>query len=184
MNERRRAAWNLAIRKSCRGEPVPPEEHRALLHKDLFQGLAKGAVEEEARYVVRYLLSGVDLTDIPPRGPREAENWFAMREEWGARRQAEKLRNMIAASKHDPDYWTALNHVAIRIQAERRRWPAILADWDIEVRRGRRSKPPQPRGNKGQPAYAKDSRNLWIAYAFGVLVYLGLGKMESYHHPR
>ncbi len=180
MNEQRRAAWEVAIRKSRRGEPLPPKEHRALLRHDLFKGLARVAAEEEARYVVRYLLSGEDLSDIPPRGPLEAENWFAMREQWGAKRQAEKLRNMIAASERDPDYWTALNHIAIRLQAERRRWPAILADWDIEVRQGRRSKPAQPRGNRGQPSYTKDRRDLWIAYAFGVLVYLGLGKMASY----
>ena len=33
---------------------------------------------------MRYLLSGEDLSDIPPRGPWEARNWFAMRDEWGA----------------------------------------------------------------------------------------------------
>ena len=56
-------------------------------------------------------------------GPREARNWFEMREEWGAARQTEKLRNMIDASQHDLDYWTALNEIAIRIQEERRCGP-------------------------------------------------------------
>ena len=160
---------------------MSPREHDALLCEGLFRGLGEVDAQEEARYVVRYLLSGEDLSDIPPRGPREARNWFAMREEWGAGRQTEKLRNMIAASQHDIDYWTALNEIAIRIQEERRRWPAMLADWDIAVRQGTRSRPARVRGNKGQPYYAKDARNLWIAYAFSVLLHLGLGRTESYY---
>ena len=60
-----------AIRKSRRGERVSAEEHDALLRDGLFRGLDKVAAEEEARYVVRYLLSGEDLSDIPPRGPLE-----------------------------------------------------------------------------------------------------------------
>ena len=181
MNEERRARWIRAIRKSRRGEPVSPREHNALLCEGLFTGLGRADAEEEARYVVRYLLSGEDLSDIPPRGPRKARNWFAMREEWGAARQTEKLRNMIDASQHDLDYWTALNEIAIRIQEERRWWPAMLADWDIAVRRGTWSRPARVPGNQGQPHYAKDTRNLWVAYAFRVLVHLGLGKMEGYY---
>ena len=181
MDEQRRVAWKGAIRKSHRGEPVSAEEHYALLREGLFKGLGTVDAEEEARYVVRYLLSGEDLSDIAPRGPREAENWFAIREEWGVKRQAQKLCNMIAASQQDIDYWTALNHTAIRIQEERRWWPSVLADWDIAVRRGIRPKPSQPRGNQGQPPYAKDSRNVWITYTFSVLVYLGLEKMEGYY---
>ena len=181
MTEERRTRWTRAIRKSRRGELVSPQEHHALLQKGLFRELGKVAAEEEARYVVRYLLSGEDLSDIPPRGPREAELWFAMREDWGAARQAEKLRNMIAASRHDIEYWLALNHIAIRIQGERRRWPAVLADWDIEVRRGTRRKPARPRGSRGQPHYTYDVRNLWIAYAFRALVHLGLAKMAGYY---
>ena len=160
---------------------MSPQEHDTLLREGLFWGLDKVAAEEEARYLVRYLLSGEDLSDIPPRGPLEARNWFAMRDEWGAERQTEKLRNMIAASRHDLDYWTALNHIAIRIQEERRWWPAMLADWDIAVRRGTRSRPARARGNHGQPRYAKDARNLWMAYTFTLLVHLGLGKTACYY---
>lgn len=181
MNEERRARWTRAIRRSRRGQPVSPTEHHALLCEGLFNGLSRADAEEEARYIVRYLLSGEDLSDISPRGPREARNWFTMREACGAARQTEKLRNMIDASRHDLDYWTALNEIAIRIQEERRWWPAMLADWDIAVRRGTWSRPAQPRGNQGQPHYAKDARNLWIAYAFRVLVHLGLGRMAGYH---
>ncbi len=181
MNEERRARWMRVIRKSRRGEPVPPREHNALLRKGLFKGLDRADAEEEARYVVRYLLSGEDLSDIPPRGPREARNWFEMREEWGAARQSEKLWNMIDASQHDLDYWTALNEIAIRIQEERHRWPAMLADWDIAVRRGTWSRPAQPRGKDGRPHYANDARNLWIAYTFTLLVQLGLGKTTAHY---
>lgn len=172
--------WQRAIRRSRRGEPLPQEEHRALLRKGLLEELPTVDAQAEARLVVRYLLSGKDLSDIPPRGPREAEDWFAMRGEWGAVRQAEKLRNMIAASQYDIDYWIALNYIVIRIQVERRRWPAMLADWDVAVRRGLRSKPARARGNKGQPHYAKTARNQWIASAFSALVHLGLGKMDAY----
>lgn len=181
MNEERRAQWMRVIRKARRGEPVPPQEHLALIREGLFRGLDEAAAEEEARYVVRYVLSVADLSDIPPRGPVEADNWFAMRDKWGEARQMEKLRAMIAASRYDPDYFIALDHVAIRIQEERRWWPAVLADWDIAVRRGTWSKPAQLRGDKGRPHYASDERNLWIAYAFSVLLHLGLGKMASYH---
>ncbi|MXW37357.1 MAG: hypothetical protein F4Z65_03700 [Acidobacteria bacterium] len=170
-----------AIRKSRRGERISPEEHGSLLCEGLFRGLDKVAAEEEARYVVRYLLSGEDLSDIPPRGPLEARNWFAMRDEWGAERQTEKLRNMIAASRHDLDYWMALNHIAIRIQEERRWWPAMLADWDIAVRRGTWSRPAQARSKDGRPHYANDARNLWIAYTFTLLVRLGLGRTAAYY---
>lgn len=180
MNEELRAQWARVIRKVRRGEPVTPQEHDALLREGLFRGRDEAAAEEEARYVVRYLLTGEDLSDIPPRGPLEAENWFAMRDEWGTARQMEKLRKMIAASRYDPVYSTALNHVAIRIQEERRWWPALLADWDIAVRRGTWSMPAQPRGKDGRPPYAKDARNLWIAYTFTLLVHLGLGKTASY----
>ncbi len=180
MDEERRAQWLNVIRKARRGEAVLPQEHDALLCEGLFLRLGAVAAEEEARYVVRYLFAGEDLSDIPPRGPAEAENWFAMRDEWGAERQMEKLRRMIAASRYDPVYSTALNHVAIRIQEERPWWPAMLADWDIAVRRGMWSIPAQPRGKDGRPHYAKDARNLWIAYAFTLLVHLGLGRMASY----
>lgn len=180
MNEERRARWIGAIRKSRGGEPVSPQEHHALLREGLFEGLSKLDAEEEARYVLRYLLSGKDLSDISPRGPCEARNWFTMRKTWGAERQAEKLRNMIAASRHDSEYGIALDHIAIRYQEQRRPWPAPLADWDIAVRLGMWPTPARVRGNKGQPRYAKDARNLWIAYAFRLLVHLGLEKMEGY----
>jgi len=180
MTEQRRAQWISVIRKSRRGEPVSPEEHDALLRAGLFQGIDRIAAEEEAHYVVRYLLSGEDLSDIAPRGSREAENWFAMRAEWGAELQTLKLHNMIAASEYDSEYRVALNHVAIRFQEKRLCWPAMLADWDIAVRQGTWREPARLRGNQGQPHYAQDSRNVWLAYSSSVLVQMGLGRMAGY----
>lgn len=51
-----------AIPKSRRDEPGSPEEHHALLRWGLFNGLRKVAAEEQARYVIRYLLFGEDLS--------------------------------------------------------------------------------------------------------------------------
>ena len=186
MDEQRRAAWESAIAKSKGGEEVPPEEHYALLREGLFKGMNKVAAQDEARYVVRYWLAGLDCSPIPWRGKREADNWFHLREDWGKKRQAEKLRNMIAAGEHDPDYWDALNLIATRLHEERRRFPAALADWASRLHRGKlhRGKIDRPRkkqSNEGQPPYANDVRNFAYADVFGLLWYLGLTtKMECY----
>ena len=180
MDEQRRAAWNALIRKARRREPVSPEERHALIWEGKFGGLGEADAEAEARCFVRYYLGGADLSDLPGPSVEEALDWFAMREAWGPEFQADKLTNMIEASEHDPYYWEVLNDIAIQCHALRRRFPARLADWDIEVRLGLRSKPPPPRGNRGQPSYAKDRRNRWIAGAFSGLESLGLGKMDSY----
>ena len=47
---------------------MSPQDHHTLLCEGLFKGMGRADAEEEARYVVRYLLSGEDLSDIPPRG--------------------------------------------------------------------------------------------------------------------
>lgn len=179
MDEQSRAAWQAVIRKKLRGEDVPSEEINALAPQDLLKGLGKAAAEEEARYFVRYWFGGEDLSDTPPQGISEGHNWFAILEQWGPERQEEKLRNMIDASEQNPDYWDALTYIEVQLLCARIPWPDILADWELEVRMGLRSKPPA-RGNRGQPPYAKDRRNGWIAGAFFCLGYLGMGKMESY----
>ena len=128
---------------------MSPREHDGLLREGLFKGLGRADAEEEARYVVRYLLVRGGPFGHPPPGVRWRPRTGSPCGTSGARtRQAEKLRNMIAASRHDPDYSTALDHIAIRIQEERRWWPAMLADWDIAVRRGTWSKPARVRGNQ------------------------------------
>ena len=168
------------IRKKLRREEVPLEEISALYPRDLLKEFGKAAAEEEARYFLRYWFGGENLSDIPPRGRQEGQDWCARGEQWGPKRQELKLRDMIAASKHDPDYWDALNDIALHLQATNRPWPVRLRLWDIEVRQGLLSKPPRPRGNCGQPRYAKDNRNFLISFALLCLRYLGMGKMESY----
>ncbi len=181
--------WESTLAKQERGEDVPVEEHNALLSRDLFKGLTEAEAQEEADYVVRYLLHGFDMSTIPWRGSREAENWFAMRSwgegngegwDWGEERQAEKLRNMVEASARDPDYWEALNLIAARLHEEGQPFPAPLAKWAAEVHRGERTAPPKPQAHKGQPPYANDNRNATLAYVFSVLLYLGLPKMMGY----
>ena len=179
MDSQREAAWKAAIATSVRGEHVSSEEHKALFREDLYEGWDKVSAEEDATFVVRYVLSGRHLLAIPPRGPREAKKWFAMREQWGAERQEEKLRNMIAASKHDPDYWEALDLIAARLHDEGDQFPRVLATWASEVHRGR-SKPRKRQSSQGKPHYANDVRNMWFARAFFFLVYLGLGETKSY----
>ena len=88
---------------------------------------------------------------------------------------------MIAASKHDLDYFDALDEIALLYQATGHRWPVRLRLWDFEVRAGLRSKPRRPSGNQGQPPYANDNRNNSIKLVFPCLVeHLEMGKMESY----
>ena len=118
MDSEREEAWASAVAKLRRGEEVPRQEHYALLRKGMFEELNKADAEQEARCVVRYLLSAEDLTPIPWRGTTEADNWFYLGEDWGEERQAEKLRNMIAASECDPDYWNAVNLIAARHHEE------------------------------------------------------------------
>ena len=180
MDEQSRAAWNALIRKSRQRERVAPEERDALIWEGKFHGLSEVDAEEEARCFVRYYLGGADLSDLPRRTMEEALDWFRMREAWGPEFQADKLYNLIEASEHDPDAWEVLNYIIIHCHALRRRLPARLADWDMDVRLGLRSEPPQPRSNRGQPHYTKDRRNKWIAGAFSDLAFLGLGKMDSY----
>ena len=100
--------------------------------------------------------------------------------DWGAARQEEKLRNMIEASAHDIDYWEALNLIAARLHREGQRLPDALAKWAAESHEGSRAAPRRRQSNKGEPHYTHDNRNDAFGYAFAVLRYLGLGKMDCY----
>ena len=126
------------------------------------------------------LLAGADVSDVPPRGWEEGRDWLAMREEWGSELQAGKLRNMIEASDYDVDYWDALVYITMVFLAQRRPLPARLANWNIEILLGLRSRPRGRRGNRGQPPYVHDRRNDGIATGFSGLQTLGLEKMASY----
>ena len=129
MDEERRAAWEAAFAKLREGLQIwemPLEEHYALLPQGLFEGMNEVEAIEEALFVVRYWLHGQDPSPIPPRGLAEADNWFAMQSTWGEKRQAEKLRAMIEASGQDPDYWEALNQIAVRLHANGMPFPDDL----------------------------------------------------------
>ena len=185
MDKARRTAWDAAFAKLREGLQVwdlPTEEHYALVPQGLFEGLNEVEAIEEACSVVRYWLHGRDLSPIPPRGLAEAEDWFAMGSTWGEKRQAEKLRAMIEASGHDPDYWEALNLIAVRLQANGVPFPDDLADWVIELHKwaidpcnSGLEKPPQ---HKGKPYYANANRDGAIANVFDLLGYLGLESKE------
>ena len=140
MDDQPRTRWWAAIRKKCRGEPVTVEEHSALIRAGSLKGLGKVEAEEQARYSLRYLLAGADLSDLPPRGWEEARDWLDMREVWGPELQAEKLRNMIEASDYDRDYWDALVYISMQFLAQRKPLPTRLANWNIEILLGLRSK--------------------------------------------
>ena len=185
MDEERRAAWEAAFAKLREGLQIweiPSEEHYALLPQGLFEGMNEVEAIEEALFVVRYWLHGQDLSPIPPRGLAEADNWFAMQSTWLEKRQAEKLRAMIEASGQDPDYWEALNLIAVRLHKNGMPFPDDLADWVIELHKwaidpcnSGLEKPPQ---HRGKPYYANANRDSSIADVFSLLDFLGLESKE------
>ena len=181
MDEQHIAALRALIRKKLHEEDAPSQEFDALLHEGMLRGLEKDVAQETATYVARYWLAGEDLSDILPRGVQEANDWFAAGEIFGREYRPELLRNLIDASEHDFEAWEGLKYMGIRLHAERRRWPAALADWEIKARLRPRRKPPQRRGNRGQPPYAKARRNRHIYTAVRLLCWLGMGRMDSYH---
>ena len=174
MDARRRAAWDAAFEKLDAGLAVTAEEHAALLRPGLFKDLDAAAVQEEADYVVRYWLHGFDWSLIAPRGPTVAAQWHLIKEIFSPERAEEALRNYIQASEDDPDYWEALDGLAVWHHEQGRPFPAPLAAWAIQRHRGELPTPPQPRGDHGRPAYAQANRNLAIAEVFHLLGYLGL----------
>ena len=136
---------------------------------------------------------GFSVDPIPWRWESEAESYFQIGEHWrqhgGERKQAAKLRNMIEASKHDPDYWDALHWLVVLHRARGVPLPEDLEEWAIDLHKSqiralRKNyphplvEPPRPRSNEGSPRYAMDNRNSTFASAFGLLGYLGL-KSES-----
>lgn len=182
-----RAAFTELHREMAKGpmeDEITLAEHNRLMHPGMFEGLSKGETLEEARFVVRYWCNGMSVAPIPWRWESEAESWFQIGEVWGEKRQAEKLRNMIEASKDDPDYWDALNWLVVLLRVRERPLPEELEDWTIELHKAqirdlrktykRLEEPPRPPSNEGNPRYAMDNRNSTFASAFGVLEALGL----------
>ena len=185
MDAQRGAAWKAALKKRKAGREVwdmPAEEHAALLRPGLFEDLDAVAAHEEAAYEVRYWLHGFDWSPIAPRGPTIAAQWPRIKRTFGAQRAEEALRNDIQASRHDPDYWEALDGIAVWHHEQGLPFPAPLAAWAIQRHLGELTIPPTPRGDQGRPAYAQANRNLAIAEVFNLLGYLGLhGKLVRYH---
>ena len=184
MDAPRGAAWDAAFKKLDAGLPVwemPTAEHDDLLRPGLFKGLGKAAAQEEAAYVVRYWLHGSNWSLIAPRGPTIAANWPRIEPTFGAQRAEEALRNYIQASRHDPDYRQAVDHIAAWHHEQGRPFPAPLAAWAIQCHRGELPTPPKHRGDHGRPAYAQANRNFEMAGVFQLLGYLGLhGKVARY----
>ena len=183
MDAQRGAAWKAALKKRKAGREVwdmPAEEHAALLRPGLFEDLDAVAAHEEADFVVRYWLHGFDWSPIAPRGPTIAAQWPRIKRTFGAQRAEEALRNDIQASRHDPDYWEALDGIAVWHHEQGLPFPAPLAAWAIQRHVGDPpiSTPPKPRGDQGRPAYAQANRNLAIAEMFHLLGYLGLHRQN------
>ena len=177
MDKPRRAAWAAAFKKLNAGLKVwemPAEEHAALLRPGLFEGLDEVAAQEEAACVVRYWLHEFDWSPIPPRGPTIAPNWPNIESEFDAQRAEEALLNYIQASTHDRDYREALDGVAVWHHEQRRPFPPPLAEWAIQLHRGKLKTLPKPRGDQGRPAYAQANRNVAMAATFHLLGYLGM----------
>ena len=179
MDKQRRAAWDAAFKKLDAGLALwdmRAEEHEALLRPGLFEDLGPVATQEEADFVVRYWLHGFDRSPIAPRGPAIADDWPLSESTFGAQRAEEALRNYIQASRHDRDYREALDCIAVWYHKQRRPFPAPLAEWAIQLHRGKLTIPPKPQGDQGRPAYAQANRNFAMAAAFHLLGYLGMRK--------
>ena len=116
------------------------------------------------------------LSPIAPRGPIIAKSWHNIGPTFGENRADEALRNYIKASSYDPDYWEALNLLAIWFHEQHRPFPKRLAAWAIQCHNGGLTAPPRHRGDRGRPSYAQEKRNFVIAAVFGLLGYLGMAE--------
>ena len=135
MDRARRDAWDAAFAKLDTGMQVwelPPEEHDALLPVGLFEGMDKITVHAEGDCIVRYWQYGFDLSPIAPRGPIIAKNWHTIGPTLGEHRADEALQNYITASPYDPDYWAALNLLAVWFLEQHRPFPKRLAAWALQ----------------------------------------------------
>ena len=69
----------------------------------------------EAEQIVRELLAGANLSELPPASKDFLWHRWAWIREHFPRRAGEALRNWISASKRDPDYWDALKVLSARM---------------------------------------------------------------------
>ncbi len=157
------------------------KDHHELLRPGIFDGLNKVDEQEEAQNVVKYFTYRMSVNPIAPRGNIEAKDWFEIAEIWDKARQDLKLKAMIEASEYDPDYWDAVNLIAIDFIANEKMFLDELAKWVIKRLKGDLDRPPLKQSHEGRPPYANDNRNYIFAAAFGILGTLGLkSKMARY----
>ena len=181
MDEKRRVAWESAIAKLDRGEEVPAKEHDALLREDMFKGPSGTDIPEEADLFLRYWLHGGGLSPTGYRGEGVGHRWFSLGDwdqEYGRNRSDEALQNYVEASEYDYDYYLALNTIAARLHRERKPFPEILADWAVKLhdrlREGTHKPTLRDRGNKGQPRYAFENRDMAFFAADSWLEHFGM----------
>ena len=181
MDKERRAAWETAIDRKDRGEEVPPEDHYALLRKEMFNEGSKDDTNKDAYYFLRYWLHGIDLSAIGYRGEGIGEQWFFLGDwdrKYGKNRSDEALQNYIKASEYDYDYFVALHTIASRLHREHRQFPKILSDWAAELHeklcKGTHKPPSRDIAHKGQPRYANENRNLQLYAADSWLEHFGM----------
>ncbi len=187
MDEKRKTAWNAAIKKLRQTEEVlPPEEHDALFQEGMFKGDIKHdiRIREEAVLFVRYLMHGYYIDPLPWFGDIIAHAWFHARDwdrEWGSNRADKLLQKCIAAD--DFDHWVALNLIAARLHRERGPFPDTLADWAADVharlKAGTQKPPAKERANEGQPPYAYEERNNAYLMANDWLEHYGMDSAED-----
>ena len=135
---------------------------------------------EEAEQIVRELLADADLSELPPASKDFLwGNWVWIKKN-SPHHSGEALRNWIAASKRDPDYWNALKVLAARVLKERHRLPDSLRDWLADVLEGNLAR---PRGRPGKRWDANDNRNMWIGYAVSILTQLGMTATRTTRAP-
>ena len=134
-------------------------ELKALLRKDIFKGVDKVAIYEEADMFLRYWWSVESIELLPWLGEAIANSWFRICDqdrERGENRAEIALRDYI--DKKDFDHWTALNTICARLHRERQPFPDILADWAAELHEGKRKRPPKEKADHGRPPYAYENR--------------------------
>lgn len=130
----------------------------------------------DAKRIVCEFLADEDLSEIQPGGEAIGRSWPMIREGFGQGRAVEAIKNWIAASEKDFDYWRALHIVAAELLRKREPLPVTLADWLAEVLEGRRTK---PKRKPGMSWYANAGRDMWIAYSVGILSILGMSPTRN-----
>ena len=139
---------------------------------------------EEAEQIVHDLLTGedfcADLSELPPMSKDFLPSQWGLIREHFPRRAGEALRNWIAASETNPVYWDSLKVVSARLLRDREPLPDALRVWLADMLEGNLAR---PKGRPGKRWYANDNRNMWIGYAVGMLLHLGMTATRTTRAP-